>query len=126
MDPILNPYTPGAGVTPPELAGRDEVREAVRIALERIRRGRHSKSVLLVGLRGVGKTVLLNRMREDAEGDGLYTLQLEAPESRSLPSMLAPQLRLALIKLSTREKARDLALRALRAYLKISDGGPAA
>ena len=114
MDPIRNPYTPGAGVTPPELAGRDEVREAARIALERIRIGRHSKSVLLVGLRGVGKTVLLNRMREDAEGSGLYTLQLEAPESRSLPSMLAPQLRLALIKLSTREKARDLALRALR------------
>ena len=101
-------------MTPPELAGRDEVREAVRIALARIRAGRHSKSVLLVGLRGVGKTVLLNRMREDAEGNGLYTLQLEAPESRSLPSMLAPQLRLTLLKLSTREKARDLAQRALR------------
>ena len=101
-------------MTPPELAGRDEVREAVRIALARIRVGRHSKSVLLVGLRGVGKTVLLNRMREDAEGNGLYTLQLEAPESRSLPSMLAPQLRLILLKLSTREKARDLAQRALR------------
>lgn len=67
MDPITNPYAPGAGTPPPELAGRDAVREQVRIALERIRRGSPAKSVILVGLRGVGKTVLLRRMADDAE-----------------------------------------------------------
>ena len=67
MDPIRNPYAPGAGTPPPELAGRGELREQVRIALERVRLGRPAKSVLMVGLRGVGKTVLLDRMRDDAE-----------------------------------------------------------
>ncbi len=63
MDPIRNPYAPGAGSQPPELAGRDDILETVHIALERIKIGRHSKSVLMVGLRGVGKTVLLDKMR---------------------------------------------------------------
>ncbi|MGB0257636.1 MAG: ATP-binding protein [Coraliomargarita sp.] len=114
MDPIRNPYAPGAGSQPPELAGRDEVREFVRIALERTRIGRPNKSVLLVGLRGVGKTVLLDRMREDAETEGIYTARIEAPEDRSLPSMLAPQLRVALIKLSRKEAAKELSERALK------------
>jgi hypothetical protein len=115
MDPIANPFAPGAGASPPELAGRDAVRERVRVALERIRRGRPSKSVLLVGLRGVGKTVLLDRLRGDAEGSGIYTLRIEAPENRSLPAMLAPELRLALLRLSREERARAQAERALRA-----------
>ena len=114
MDPVRNPYSPGAGTPPPELAGRDELREAVRIALERIRRGKPSKSVLMVGLRGVGKTVLLDRFARDAEGAGLHTMRVEAPEGRSLPGMLAPELRKALLRLSAVEKARDLARRALR------------
>lgn len=91
MDPIRNPYTPGAGTPPPELAGRDELREQVRVALERVRLGRPSKSVLMVGLRGVGKTVLLDRMRDDAEAAGIQTLRIEAPEGRSLPAILAPR-----------------------------------
>ena len=62
----------------------------MRIALERIRIDRSSKSVLLTGLRGVGKTVLLDRMRLDADARGIHTLRLEAPENRSLPSILAP------------------------------------
>ncbi len=115
MDPIRNPYAPGAGTPPPELAGRDEFREAARIALERTRIGRPSKSLLMVGLRGVGKTVLLDRIREDAEARGIYALRVEAPENRSLPSILAPQLRTALLKLSNREAAKQLAQRALRA-----------
>ena len=114
MDPIRNPYAPGAGTRPPELAGRDEVRAAAATALERIRIGRPNKSLLLVGLRGVGKTVLLNRIREDAESRGIYTLLIESPEGRSLPSMLAPQLRVALLKLSRQAAARELAQRALR------------
>jgi len=114
MDPIRNPFAPGAGTRPPELAGRDELRETVRIALERTRRGLPTKSILMVGLRGVGKTVLLDRMRDDAEAANLETIRIEAPESKSLPAMLAPQLRQSLLKLSRNEKAKDLAKRALR------------
>ena len=114
MDPIRNPYSPGAGAPPPELAGRDDLREQVRIALERVRAGRSTKSVLMVGLRGVGKTVLLDRIHNDAESTGIQTLRVEAPERRSLPGILAPELRQALLQLSQNEKARELARRALR------------
>ncbi len=114
MDPIRNPYAPGAGTPPPELAGRDTIRDSARVALERTRIGRSSKSLLLVGLRGVGKTVLLERIRQDAEASGIYTLSIESPENRSLPSLLAPQLRAALLRLSRREAAKDKAQRALR------------
>lgn len=114
MDPITNPFAPGAGAPPPELAGRGELLEAARIALERARRGLPSKSMLMVGLRGVGKTVLLDRMRAEAEQRGLYTVRVEAPEDRSLPAILAPELRIALLRLSRTERARDAAQRALR------------
>ena len=114
MDPVTNPFAPGAGTPPPELAGRDDLRETVRIALERTRLGKPTKSILMVGLRGVGKTVLLDRMREDAEAAGIHTLRVEAPESRSLPAILAPQLRQALLRLSRNERAKELAQRALR------------
>ncbi len=114
MDPIRNPYAPGAGTPPPELAGRDKLIEDAEIALARIRIGRPAKSLLMVGLRGVGKTVLLDRVRDQAEGEGIHTLRVEAPESRSLPAMLAPQLRQALLRLSRSQQAADLAKRALR------------
>lgn len=114
MDPIANPYAPGAGTPPPELAGRDDLREKIRIASERIRAGKSAKSALLIGLRGVGKTVLLDRMRRDAESAGFETLRIEAPEGRSLPAILAPQLRQALLALSRHEKAKELGKRALR------------
>ena len=114
MDPVSNPYAPGAGSPPPELAGRDELRSAVSVALKRLRIGRPAKSVLLVGLRGVGKTVLLDRMRLDADAGGMTTFWVEAPENRSLPAILAPQLRAALLKLSRNERAKELATRALR------------
>lgn len=114
MDPIKNPYAPGAGTPPPELAGRDELRETVRIALERVRAGRPTKSILMVGLRGVGKTVLLDKLRDDAAASGMETIRVEAPENRSLPAILAPQLRQALLRLSRNEQAKELAERALR------------
>jgi len=114
MDPIENPFAPGAGTPPPELAGRDELREVIRVAVERARRMAPTKSILMVGLRGVGKTVLLDRMRDDTEGANIHTLRIEAPEERSLPALLAPQLRQALLRLSRNERARDLARRALR------------
>lgn len=115
MDPILNPYAPGAGSPPPELAGRSTVRERVRVCIERLRHGKQTKSVMMVGLRGVGKTVLLDRMRNDAEKSGVHTIRIEAPESRSLPALLAPQLRLALLRLSRIAAAKDYAIRGLRA-----------
>ena len=115
MDPIRNPFSPGAGTPPPELAGRDDLRESLRVALERARIGRPAKSAMLVGLRGVGKTVLLDRVREDAEAAGIHTVRVEAPEGRSLPALLAPQLRQALLRLSQVEAAKDYAVRGLRA-----------
>lgn len=115
MDPIYNPFSPGAGTPPPELAGRDEIRKQVHVAIERIRIRRSSKSLLMIGLRGVGKTVLLDRMRLDAEAAGHYTVRIEAPEMRSLPGILAPQLRQALLKISRIEKAKDRSKRALQA-----------
>lgn len=115
MDPIRNPFSPGAGTPPPELAGRDDLRESLRIALERARIGRPAKSAMLVGLRGVGKTVLLDRIREDAEGSNIHTVRIEAPEGRSLPALIAPQLRQALLRLSQIAAAKDFAVRGLRA-----------
>lgn len=115
MNPITNPYAPGAGTPPPELAGRDDLLRAVDIASQRIRAGRPAKSVLMIGLRGVGKTVLLDRMRDAAEATGIHTLRIEAPEGRSFPAILAPQLRQALLRLSRMEQAQALGRQALRA-----------
>lgn len=122
MDPVSNPYAPGAGTPPPELAGRDQLLESVRVALERLRRGLPAKSILMVGLRGVGKTVLLDRMRDAAEATGLHTVRIEAPEGRSLPAILAPQLRQALLRLSRTEVAKALAERALRGLAGFAKG----
>lgn len=115
MNPVNNPFAPGAGTPPPELAGRDALLESLRVALQRTRIGRPARSAMLVGLRGVGKTVLLDRARDDAEALGIHTLRLEAPEGRSLPALLAPQLRQALLRLSQLEAAKDYAVRGLRA-----------
>ena len=115
MDPRTNPYAPGAGTPPPELAGRGALIDEASIALDRIRNGRAAKSLLLTGLRGVGKTVLLNRIARDAEGSGFETVRLEAPEDRPLPDLLAAPLRVALIKMDRRAAAGDATKRALRA-----------
>jgi len=115
MDPRTNPYAPGAGAPPPELAGRDKLIEDAAIALDRIRAGRAAKSLILIGLRGVGKTVLLNRIRNDADAAGCFTLWIEVPEDRSLPGILAPALRAGLLKLDRMAGAADGAKRALRA-----------
>jgi hypothetical protein len=117
MDPRTNPYAPGAGTPPPELAGRDGLIERAAIALDRIREGRAAKSLIFHGLRGVGKTVLLNRIRLDAEARGLATVRMEAPEERSLPAMIAPALRAALIRLDRLESAKSGMKKALRALV---------
>jgi hypothetical protein len=115
MDPLTNPFSPGAGTPPPELAGRDQLLESLRIAIERTRRGRSTKSALMIGLRGVGKTVLLDRIRMDAEATGIHSIRIEVPENRSLPALLAPELRKALLRLSRIAAARESAERGLRA-----------
>ena len=115
MDPRKNPYAPGAGTPPPELAGRGDLLERAAIALDRIRDRRSSRSFIFYGLRGVGKTVLLNKARRDAEGRGIACVWIEAPEDRSLPALLAPALRAALIKLSAGEAARAGVAKALGA-----------
>jgi len=115
MDPRLNPYAPGAGNPPPELAGRDSILERAQIALDRIKMGRASRSFILYGLRGVGKTVLVNRIRLEAEAKQYVSVWIEAPEERSLPALLAPALRATLLKLSRGEALKDSAKRAMRA-----------
>jgi AAA ATPase domain len=115
MDPRTNPYSPGAGTSPPELAGRDEIIEKAAIALDRFREGRSARSLLLVGLRGVGKTVLLNRIAQQSEERGFVVLSFEAPEKSSLPASLIPPLRTALLKLDRILATGDLAKKALRA-----------
>ncbi|MEM9123180.1 MAG: ATP-binding protein [Pseudomonadota bacterium] len=108
MDPIKNPFSPGAGTPPPELAGRDADIRRAEIAIARIKNGRHAKSEILVGLRGVGKTVLLNRFRQIAEKTGTVSVRLEAPETRSLPALLVPGLHKAMLELDRRQAATKL------------------
>lgn len=115
MNPLNDPFAPGAGTQPPDLVGREQILESALVALQRARQGRPAKSAILVGLRGVGKTVLLDRIRHEAEAHGIHTIRLETPENRSLPALLAPQLRQALLRLSQVESAKDLAIRGLRA-----------
>lgn len=113
MDPITNPFAPGAGSPPPELAGRDGILEQARILLGRVKVKRPEKSILLTGLRGVGKTVLLNEIERLATTLGYRTVSLEAHEEKSLAMLLAPSLRLLLFDLNRLAGAGDKARRAL-------------
>src|SRR6516165_11238150 len=115
MDPRRNPFAPGAGIPRPELAGRHDLIERGAVALDRIRARAAARSLIFYGLRGVGKTVLLNRIRTDAEGRGILAARVEAPEERSLPALLAPSLRALLTRLSRGAAAKAAARRALRA-----------
>lgn len=114
MDPHLNPFAPGAGTPPPKLAGRDALLERTALTLSRVKAGRHAKSFIIVGLRGVGKTVLLNEVYEKAVDLGYQAIQIEAHESKSLPSLLLPKLRQLLIQLDKIERAKEHGRRALR------------
>ena len=115
MDPVRNPFAPGAGSKPPELAGRDEIIQDAETALQRTLIGRHSRSQILLGLRGVGKTVLLNKIEEMAEQHGHLTTFIEAPEDKKLTELLYPKIHQVIRKLSLYESARALAHRAMRA-----------
>lgn len=113
MDPVTNPYAPGAGSQPPELAGRDDILTRTKVTLARVQRGRPAKSFMLVGLRGVGKTVLLNRIAEIAEEEGFIAHLVETPENRSLPEVLLPTLRKILLRLDTKERVDAVVKRGL-------------
>ncbi|WP_433600240.1 AAA family ATPase [Nocardia sp. CA-135953] len=95
MDPVRNPYAPGAGQRPPELAGRDKQLDAFDVVLERIARGRPERSVMLTGLRGVGKTVLLNQLRSAAGSRGWGTGKIEARPDQELRRPLSSALHMA-------------------------------
>lgn len=113
MDRTRNPFAPGAGHQPPELAGRDRIIEDASVALSRIIGGRADRGHLLLGLRGVGKTVLLVRIEKLAVELGYHVALIEAPEGKPLADLLLPKLKGILLRLSRQERAKDLAERAL-------------
>lgn len=122
MNAETNPFSPGAGAPPPELVGRDGILDQARVLLARIRARRPAKSLLLVGLRGVGKTVLLGEIERRAITDGYRTLMVEAHEGKSLAALLAPGLRRLLYDLDRIASAGHKAKRGL-AVLKSFLGG---
>ncbi len=128
MDPIKNPFSPGAGSPPPELVGRDPILEQARILLGRVKQKKPEKSMLLTGLRGVGKTVLLNEIKRMADSDGYSTIAIEAHEGKALGTLIAPYLRSLLYDLDriagTGDKVkRGLAvLRSFIGALKVTVG----
>jgi hypothetical protein len=107
MNPVDNPYNPGAGSPPPELAGRDVVLQQAENSIKRILRSRSAKGQILLCLRGVGKTVLLNRINQIAETEGCQTAIFEAIPDHSLPELLTQQLQRLLLKLDRRKKAGE-------------------
>ncbi len=107
MDPVRNPYAPGAGQRPPELAGRDAELGAFDVVLERIAHGRPERSLVLTGLRGVGKTVLLNQLRSAAIARGWGTGKIEARPDQSLRRPVSAALHMALRELGPRHRDQE-------------------
>jgi len=107
MNSVDNPYTPGAGTPPPELAGRESILKEAEGAIKRTKKGKAAKSFILLGLRGVGKTVLLNRIDQIAETVGCRTAIFEADPGRTLPELLTQQLNRLLLKIDRRKRVSD-------------------
>lgn len=129
MNPIKNPFSPGAGAPPPELVGRENILQQATVLIGRIKERRPEKSLMLTGLRGVGKTVLLNRIEQQAREEGYKTVYLEAREDRTLGQVLAPELKRVLFELDVKAKAKEkvrramLALRNFVGNFSVSFGG---
>lgn len=122
MDLLRNPFAPGAGSRPPELAGRDDILEAAKITCGRSVAGRSARSLMLLGLRGTGKTVLLSEIKKISESQGLLSSKVEAPEEENLAKLLYPEMRKVLRTLSSVEAAKDFAntgLRGLRSFASV-------
>ncbi len=107
-----NPYSPGAGTPPPELAGREDILDEAATILGRTIKGRIAKSLMLLGLRGVGKTVLLNRIEQMAVDKACVTCIMEADNDRVLPDLIIPHLKRVLLQLDSRRRAGERVRRA--------------
>ncbi len=118
MDEFENPFSPGAGTPPPAFVGRDSLLRSYMVALRRTKSGRPGKSIMPIGLRGVGKTVLLNRFHEMAQEQELLAAFIEAPETGDFKSILAARLRTILLELDKGPVSRTvkLALGALKSF----------
>lgn len=114
MDPYRNPFAPGAGSRPPELAGRSTILDEARKSCGRAIKGKHARPIMLLGLRGVGKTVLLNEIGRIGEQEGLLVSRVESPEAESLARLLFPEMRKVMRSLSGVEAAKHMATRGLR------------
>ncbi len=126
MDPVRNPYAPGAGQRPPELAGRDRELDAFDVVLERASRGRPERSLVLTGLRGVGKTVLLNSLRSAAVRRGWGTGKLEARPDTPLRRPLSAAVHQAVRELSVRDRDQaDEVLGVVKAFALRASDAPA-
>ncbi len=130
VDRVRNPFTPGAGSRPPLLVGRDAQLDTMSVAVQRMDLGRFERSILLAGLRGVGKTVLLNEFGRIAEGHGWVHEHIEATEDTRVAGAVATLARRVLLELSVKERVKDRAragLGALRTFVKVhvptGDGG---
>jgi hypothetical protein len=122
MDKVRNPFTPGAGSRPPLLVGRDHEIEAMTVAVKRLALGRFERSMLLKGLRGVGKTVLLNEFGRIAQQEGWTHAHIEGTEDIRVATAMATLVRRVLLELSFKERAKDRAHRALgalRSFIKV-------
>jgi hypothetical protein len=125
MDEFANPYRPGAGTSPPALRGRDELLAHFKVTVQRAITGRPGKSLMPIGLRGVGKTVLLNRFAKIADLEGYQVGFVEAPESGDFSTLLAGHLRRILLEFDSRKRTAKLlkALRVLKTFtLQLPDG----
>ena len=128
MDAVLNPFSPGAGSPPPELIGRSEVLEEARVLIGRLKAGRSVQSLLLNGLRGVGKTVVLNEIRDMARKQGILPIKIEINEDETLAEQLVTLLKDTFFDLDRLAKAKDkikkgiVALRNFMGTLKLRYG----
>jgi len=129
VDPVRNPFAPSAGRRPPELAGRDDIIEAATTICRRAMLNRHARPMMLLGLRGTGKTVLLNEFRKIGADEGLLVSRIEAPEDANLARLIVPEMRKAMRSLSGVVAAKHIATKGLRGLqnfasaFKIEAGG---
>jgi hypothetical protein len=130
MDPVRNPYNPGAWTPPPALVGRDTLIESFRVAVQRATLRKPGQSLMPVGLRGVGKPVLLNRFIEEVQSLGAHAAMIEAPETGNLRQLLAKDARRILLQLDRMGALSEKVKRALRIFrsfsLKLEQDGSAA
>jgi len=122
MNPVTNPFAPGAGNQPPELVGRQAILDKAGITIQRIKAGRSDRSPLIVGLRSVGKTVLLMEIERIATDFGCQTAMVEAQEDMPIKQLLIPPLRKILLGLNSMKAAGDAASRGLRVLKSFLSG----